>query len=178
MGWSFGDRTLKELIANRIREKESWSADNTVIGKFKVLRYCYRGNQFSGGVLWKVYEKSWNDGSRAPIRFIACDLLGYSGGTWGYKDMEESMFPFYFSCPLIYLDMVPVANEKWRQAVREYHIKRSFKFTIGELVKLKNCNIPHVIITSVCPSRGVYEGKLYKIRKNCIDYDGLVHASS
>ena len=44
---------------------------------------------------------------------------------WGYKDLDEAMFPYYFSCPLKYLDMVPIeiygGHPEWRERVRAYH---------------------------------------------------------
>lgn len=63
-------------------------------------------------------------------RWIGCDLLEYSKRDegWGYKDMDESMHPYYYSCPLSYLDMVPVVgSEEWRQGVREYHQRQRAK---------------------------------------------------
>lgn len=39
--------------------------------------------------------------------------------------MEESMQPYYYSCPLGYLSEVPLdrygGNEEWRLLVRKYH---------------------------------------------------------
>jgi len=69
------------------------------------------------------------DGSdvRPKERWIQCDLLQYSRSNdgWGYKDMEESMHPYFYSCPLGYLAKVPIktfgGNEEWRKGVRSYH---------------------------------------------------------
>ena len=65
-------------------------------------------------------------------RWITCDLLRYQMGYgWGYKDMEESMHPCYYSCPLGYLDMVPIdqygGNDQWREAVKVHHARRTEK---------------------------------------------------
>jgi hypothetical protein len=62
-------------------------------------------------------------------RWITCDLLKYQKEFgWGYKDMEESMFPYYFSCPRGYLEMVPLdkfgGHPEWREGVKQYHEKR------------------------------------------------------
>jgi antirestriction protein len=42
--------------------------------------------------------------------------------------MEESMGPYYYSCPLGYLDKVPVVtNPGWRDCVRNYHAELAAK---------------------------------------------------
>lgn len=89
------------------------------------LRHCYRGNNFRG-VLWGVWEAT-PEGEAAhpgnPTRAISCDLLEYRDGMWFNKPLSESCHPYYYSCPLGYLDMVPVANAAWREEVRKYHAK-------------------------------------------------------
>ena len=111
MGWTFTSGAERaDIIADHI---ESWS-DDTHAGQ--IIRHCLKGN-----VLWTV--RSIIDKSTRRIeRYIGCDLLQRQRGFgWGYKDLCESMHPYYYTCPLAYLDMVPVACEKWRDGVREYH---------------------------------------------------------
>jgi hypothetical protein len=51
-------------------------------------------------------------------------LLRFENGYgWGYKDMAEEMHPFFYSCPLGYLALVPVACAEWREGVKTYHVK-------------------------------------------------------
>lgn len=90
----------------------------------ETLTSCIRGN-----VLWTVIEitllvDSENHKKGHKHRYIGCFLLQGSGGEWGYKDMCESIHPYYYSCPLSYLKMVPVANAKWREQVIKHHHKR------------------------------------------------------
>ena len=59
------------------------------------------------------------------LRYIRCDLLEGSGRQWGYKPMDESMHPFYYSCPLSYLDLAPEQSAQWRAGVRAYHAQSS-----------------------------------------------------
>ena len=68
-------------------------------------------------VLWAVHE-SVIDGDAALV-FIGCHLLDQRDGAWGYKSMDESMGPCFYSCPLSMLDLAPVACESWRARVRE-----------------------------------------------------------
>lgn len=95
------------------------------------LAHCYRGNPYSG-VLWAVWERTFTiNGQRAQPteRWITCDLLRYQKDAgWGFKDMDESMHPFYYSCPIKYLDLVPVdqygGNPEWREGFQEYHARQ------------------------------------------------------
>jgi hypothetical protein len=84
-----------------------------------------------GNVLWSVVELTAKvEGVHrdlAPgqsLRYIRCDLLERSGNQWGYKPLEESMHPYYYSCPLSYLDLAPEQSADWRAGVRAYHARR------------------------------------------------------
>lgn len=127
MGWLFRqDMTRKELIADRTEFWERKSGETIV--KSMPLAHCYRGGSFSG-VLWAVWERRFiKDGEDAEPqqRWITCDLLQYRRDSgWGYKDMDESMGPYYYSCPMKYLNMVPIeqfgGNAEWRVEVMQHH---------------------------------------------------------
>ena len=129
MGWLFKPgSTRRELIEERKNGRERKAPDGMTV-RSQCLAHCYRGGVFSG-VLWTVWERTFEeDGEQVQPteRWIGCDLLQYSRTDegWGYKDLEEASGPYYFSCPLGYLEMVPeVANEQWRQEVREHHARR------------------------------------------------------
>ena len=133
MGWLFrSGSTRKGLIAERIEGWERTNPDGLVITS-TCLAHCYRGGNFSG-VLWSVWERTFTTNgveSSPKQRWIQCDLLRYQQDAWGYKDIEESMGPYYFSCPLKYLGMVPLAqfggNAEWREQVIEYHQRSAEK---------------------------------------------------
>ena len=127
MGWlfTFGSNR-KELIADRTEGWQRTNDDGTVVTS-KCLAHCYRGGSFSG-VLWSVWARTFvrNEGHVEPAqRWIMCDLLRHHRDGWGYKDIEESMGPCYYSCPQKYLDMVPLdqfgGNADWRALVTAYH---------------------------------------------------------
>lgn len=159
MGWTFTHGATKEkVIADRIRTQETEQAIYTV------LKHTTIGN-----VLWTVQEIIFKETGEKK-RFIGCDLLRYEKDYgYGYKDLEESMHPYQYNCPLSYLAMVPVANEKWRWNVRKYHANKNYNFNMGDVVKLKECKIPEVTLTSVKPLRGIYNGILYRIMPRHID---------
>ena len=135
MGWLFRcGSTRKELIEERIKGWERTNPDDLVI-KSTCLAHCYRGGSFSG-VLWSVWERTFTkDGHEVEPtqRWIQCDLLRHSKHDegWGYKDMEESCGPYYFSCPLKYLRMVPIeeygGNASWREQVVLHHQRSAEK---------------------------------------------------
>jgi len=130
MGWLFTHgQTLKEIIVRRTTGWETTHENDTLV-KTTCMKHCYRGGAFSG-VLWTVWERTFEkdgDAVRPAERFIGCDLLKYQTGYgWGYKDQEESMHPYQYSCPLAYLTVVPVACEAWREGVRAYHQRQREK---------------------------------------------------
>lgn len=130
MGWLFKEGcSRREMIAERTKEWEITRDDGTLI-KSVCLAHCYRGGVFSG-VLWSAWERNFvkADKQVEPTqRWIACDLLRHQRGYgWGYKDMEESMHPYFYSCPLKYLALVPIeqygGHVEWREHVRSYHAR-------------------------------------------------------
>ena len=121
MGWLFTyGQTLKGMIVERTQPWEHTTPEEMLV-KSVCLRHCYRGGSFSG-VLWTVWERTFTKEGQSvkpTERWIGCDLLQYSkrDNGWGFKDQEESMNPYTYSCPLGYLAMVPTANENWRAGV-------------------------------------------------------------
>jgi hypothetical protein len=130
MGWLFkSGNTRRDIIEENTKGWERTNEDGTRI-KSVCLAHCYRGGVFSG-VLWSVWERTFvkDDQQVEPTqRWIVCDLLRYQKDYgWGYKDMEESMHPYFYSCPLKYLDLVPIeqfgGHAEWRELVRSYHAR-------------------------------------------------------
>lgn len=120
MGWLFSSRTRSELIQDLIRPED------TARASVRALVHTLRGN-----VLWSVIEVTAKAEGVYPglapgesMRYIRCDLLQRRGGDWGYKAMDESMAPYYYSCPLRYLDMAKELSPSWREKVRAHHARR------------------------------------------------------
>lgn len=124
MGWLFNTKdTRKQLLERRSRNWENTKDGRHI--KATCLAHCFKG--VFAGTFWTVWEHAITvNGVTETSRHIGCDLIRFDrDGGWGYKDMDESMHPYYYSCPLKYLDMVPVACEKWREGVRKYHAERA-----------------------------------------------------
>lgn len=155
MGWTFQKgQSRAGLIADRVA---SW--ENAEHGtKAVCLAHTAKGN-----VLWTVWEHT---GPKGVYRFIGCDLLGRQKGYgWGYKDMSESEHPYYYTCPLSYLGMVPEACPEWRALVREYHDRATRKLELGAVYSLPGCKPDRVRIVSLKPLRGEHGGIIYRISK-------------
>lgn len=129
MGWLFvPGSNRRSMIKDRTSAWERSNDDGTTI-RTTCLAHCFRGNCFSG-VLWSAFERTFSRDSEQTEpeqRWIQCDLLQYSRSDdgWGYKDMDESMHPYYYSCPKKYLELVPLETysgiAEWREQVHQYH---------------------------------------------------------
>ncbi|WP_323016437.1 hypothetical protein [Castellaniella sp.] len=128
MGWMYSPswRTKQELVAHLAENRG---------GKCTVIKHSTVGNHW-----WAVFE--WKETGR---RFIVLCLLssGREDG-WGYKDMDESMGPFYYDCPLGFLKIAgePANNNAklWREKVIEYHANkariRAAKPSVGDVLEV------------------------------------------
>jgi len=115
MGWLFTEQSKEDLIQSLTRTEEGQNECRKTLAH----RLC-------GDVLWSVAEvtakKDYDQLARGEsYRFIRCDLLEGSAAGWGFKSLSERMGPFYYNCPLEYLQMVPVANAGWREKVHGWH---------------------------------------------------------
>lgn len=132
MGWTYPfGATRKSLIEERTKAREQ--EHDGIIVRTTCLAHCFRGGIFSG-VLWAVWERTFEqDGqpTEPTQRWITCDLLRRHSGDWCYKDMSEACGPCYYSCPLKYLNLVPIeqfgGNAEWREQVREHHARQKEK---------------------------------------------------
>lgn len=153
MGWLYRKCSKQDLINDLLADDfgPEWER--------KVLAHAVRGN-----VLWTVNQIS-NRNTGGSDTFIGCDLLQKDGEWWGYKGMDESMGPCYYTCPLKYLSLAPERNPQWRQKVREHHARRGRRFSVGQQVALIGCTIPWVRIISVNPLQGEYQGTRYRLNR-------------
>lgn len=116
MGWLFTKKSKEQLVATLVQSSSNENVSNEVLDHHLV-----------GSVLWSLVRLTVKKEGLAQIKageslvFIRCDLLDQQDGGWGYKAMEESMHPYYYSCPPGFLDQAPEQSAEWRAGVRKFH---------------------------------------------------------
>jgi len=174
MGWYFPHGATKRDVVKELSQE--WRNENSTS---RILKKCVRGNVF-----WTVREATLKDGT--TLRYIGCDLLQGRKEGWGYKSMSESMGPYYFTCPLPYLDMTPVANQKWRDEVRKHHAQEQAVKTLIRSLKERDiivlrqgCSPRYLSLVSKKPLQGYGPyGILYKIKLKHIDTEETLKAKN
>ena len=156
MGSLYGWYTRKDVIHHLLTADEP---------RLTTLAHCVRGN-----ILWTVQK--W-DNTSDP--FIGCYILlgpvkgdGNDPYACGYKDMDESMHPYYYNCPVRYLDMAPETCPEWRAIVRREAAAKATPLKVGLIAELKGCKIPAVEITSVKPLRGQADWVTYRLKRSLL----------
>lgn len=114
MGWLYGWDRRKDLI------------DHLVGGNgVATVAHCLKGNN-----LWVVHE---HEGKRWVCLYLIRGRNGHNG--WGYKELDETMAPYYYNCPLSYIDMCEELDSQssrdWRASVRKWHAAQKAKSTPG-----------------------------------------------
>lgn len=183
MGWYHTTGASRADIIAEVTREETWTHEGRALRR-TVLRHCTRGN-----VLWMLVERDMGDGSGAT-KYVACYLLQRNREGWGYKPMDETVGPYYFTCPLSYLDAAdPPKNRTaadWRKVVRARAATakaaraalKSLK--MGDTVVLVPGAIPaRLTVTSLKPLRGRDErGAVYRVTPKYVDAVATVTANA
>jgi hypothetical protein len=129
MSWIFNNYpTRASVVVARTTATEQRQAGGIVM-KSTCLASCCRGGP-AFAVLWSVWERTAEFNGQpcgTTRRWINCDvLMAPRRFDWGYKALDESVELRYVSCPLSYLEMVPLwrfgGNAEWRdRVVNEQH---------------------------------------------------------
>lgn len=119
MGWHL---TYHHKPADYLRYWQSKYADgNGAYNVLKIKRTCY------GTRAWVLYELI-----ATKEKFIVLYLFRKGeGGGWWYKDLDETMHPYFYDCPLSLIKEAGPTNNKsaneWRDGVKNYHQSRKAK---------------------------------------------------
>jgi len=160
MGWLFRRGQTKDALVKRLTEGRFYEHPDT-----KYTQRCI-AHSVRGQVLWGVFENRDADGN-VTGRFIGCDLMkSQRDYGWGYKDMDEACWPYVYTCPVKFLDMVPMdkypsaVNWEWRAEVylraKEAKAKRAAKkgLQVGSTVTLRETCKPRVFqVTQILAGR-------------------------
>jgi hypothetical protein len=168
MGWLYTEgQTRRQLIDNLTRE---WETADRKGSTYK--RYC------SGNTLFTVTEIV-NKHSGEIMRYIGVYLLQREQNYgWGYKDMDESMGPYQYGCPLSFFDLVPDPGgyaTEWRKRNRENHARRFQKLELHQRVKLTNGQWYKIV--SLRPLRATDEvGCTYRVPRRMLTTEKEIFA--
>lgn len=161
MGWYFTHGATRGDIIEELTHEQR--TDERV---FRTLRKCFRGN-----TMYTLHEGGKHGETK---KWIGVYLLQRSDVGWGYKDMDESMHPYYYDCPVSYLDAAdePTTEnaEKWREVVRRKAAERARKKPkVGETWSLRGCCIETMRVVSLRPLQGAHKGVIYRFKRNHLD---------
>ena len=168
MGWTFSRSFTKASIrAERTAPyQDAFDRGSTTT----TLRSTYKGN-----TLWTLHETTTATGEMQ--RWIGCTRVSRQDGQWGYKDMSEHMGPYYFDCPLDYLDAATEPpNEtasEWREQVRRHHAQKKLqaakKPQVGETWSVVGSpTVPRISVVDTKPLIGTYNGTLYRVKQRML----------
>lgn len=118
MGWLYRRLTREQLVAELV------AAHQTDSVRFETLEHTVVGD-----VLWALVrvtalrDDATTLAKGESTKYIRCILLNGSPEGWGYKAMDESVHPYYYSCPLHYLVQAVELSPEWRAGVRKHHLQ-------------------------------------------------------
>ena len=103
-----------------------WTSCNSWKTKDDVITEILSDGQFidktlRGNELWTIMQAPTGE------QVIVLFLLSKERGSYAYKVMDEGMGPYYYKCPVSFLDRVPVASYEWREKVRAYARQQQVK---------------------------------------------------
>lgn len=165
MGWLFSkNQSKQELIKKRLQSHEN-----------DTIKWEYISHSIKGNCLWKILKHT-NKLTGEVKKVICLDLLSYQKGYgYGYKDMDETMGPCYYSVPVSWFKMVacPDAHyaKLWRENVISHNDEKKaqkakyLKLEIGKTYSLIRASIPQITVTGKRKNTyiGVYNGSAYSL---------------
>lgn len=116
MGWWYETVPCsKGEYVSRLCEPHHWTRDDGVALESRTI-----GKALVGNHLWSVVALF--RGGKEVDRSIRLNLLSSHDGCWGNKELYEEVGPYYYDCPLKFLDVTPPSSNKlavgWRDEVR------------------------------------------------------------
>ena len=155
MGWLYCSSSRSDLIAHLKRDVATSTnltpIDYSAAGSFL---YC----------LVDVHATETEPAYKTILVFKMAGGGGSPHYSWGYKDMDESMGPYAYTCPLKFLDASTCDNPtaiEWRAACRAEHARKA-QIAKGS----KSLKIGLVYIFNDAPDTPWFEtqGKVFQLR--------------
>jgi len=109
MGWYGNYNSVEEI------KTEITCNTETTTYKQSTIVYDY---EKQCNVIWGIVHIV-----KENIDVIFCAIIQKQNKMYMYKPMDESVHPFYYSCPIKFLAETTVQSKQWRQNVYAYHNK-------------------------------------------------------
>lgn len=126
MGWMSGWATRRALLQHLTEYEKIPKEDGSVV-EYRTLSRVMKGNN-----MWSLMQRvdTRGDVVERSVTFIVLFMLRkFDGGTWGYKDVEASSGPLYYTCPVSWFERTTnELNEyetSWRKACLDAAARRS-----------------------------------------------------
>lgn len=133
MGWTFftvrESEKTREVLTREFSQRAGYDASGEYFPEWTVTDLSIIGR--TAYAIIRIDKKT---GAEWHGRVILFSRKAYDGQSenFGYKDIAEECFPYYFAAPLSHIEkldrVAPVDPEsnagKWRAAVRDYHAKQ------------------------------------------------------
>lgn len=136
MGWTFYNAThYKNGKVDRKAECDAYWEECLNKGHFKVVKSAMHGSVYYGAIkkLVKysgktedgrfIYEPIPEEEQKVHAVVFLTSVKSKEFFNFGYKDMDETMLPYYYDCPKSVLDVLsPTDNDsanEWRKQCRE-----------------------------------------------------------
>jgi len=147
MGWDFGYESKAETVRNLLDPAR-------FVAGYKPITH-----KLVGSDLWIVVE------TPSGQNMIVLYRIATRRGMTGYMGMPESSGPYYFTCPLSFLDMAPETNPEWRAKVRAHHARNEGKKDIRVGSKVLVYGKPYTVVGRIRRSLLVVNeaGRQYRI---------------
>lgn len=161
MGWTYQRQAIsKKDFINGIRENYRSSG-------YQILR-----SRLVGKCLWTVVVTP-NEGN-TPTIYV--DLIDKSEGCYGQKTMSIDEHPYYYNCPLEYLEFICPQSynaRSWVENVLRHHQEKNRPIAVGATYNLQNVsskwmkkNGDCVRVISLRPFRGITSETKVRVRLN------------
>ena len=131
MGWT--ETYYHKKLSHKERREEmdamfTWESDSAV---FSVARSTIKNN-----VYYAAVKEQYKDGRDGEVWAVICLLSERREGFgywYGYKDMDETMGPGYYDCPMVILNLLTPTDNEYALAWRENCRKKAAKPNLSRL---------------------------------------------
>lgn len=153
--------------------------DNTIIGKYEVLKSCVVGSTYYAAIKRTKFATTTEpEDSRIFAAIVLTSVDNKDYFNFSYKDMDETMGPYQYACPKSILDLLPPTDNEYAQKWRErcYEVLKEKKnpnalgnLPIGSKIKYVNHNGEEIVL--------IKHAAAYQFKRPfwmCMNRDGYV----